>query len=151
MYTFWTKWVSTKWVNIGEKRQPFPSLSKFNDSLIVHRASALLSRVQQLSWEVTSLRATLENQRCENKNLRMSAASMELRLTALEKLHVSAPPGQGDWTGQRRCKGDSDEDAGSDGICSYSTGKLRLLYSRTKGGREPHTTISRVEHCAKER
>lgn len=55
-------------------------------------ASALLSRVQQLSREVAGLRATLETQTSENENARAAAADVEHRVSALERLRV--PPGQ---------------------------------------------------------
>lgn len=55
-------------------------------------ASALLSRVQQLSREVASLRVALETQTSEKVNERAAAAVMEHRVATLEKQRECAPP-----------------------------------------------------------
>ncbi|ROL51267.1 hypothetical protein DPX16_1509 [Anabarilius grahami] len=55
-------------------------------------ASALLSRVEQLSREVSSLREALEAQASVNENLGVATAIMDRRVTAMEKLR-----GSPDW------------------------------------------------------
>ncbi|XP_028429851.1 uncharacterized protein LOC114552954 [Perca flavescens] len=59
-------------------------------------ASALLSRVQQLSREVAGLRATLETQTRENENAKVAAAAVEHRLSALERRLVPLGQAYGD-------------------------------------------------------
>lgn len=57
-------------------------------------ASALLSKVQQLSREVASLKATLESRANANANLSVATAALEHWVTVLEKQQQCAPPGQ---------------------------------------------------------
>ncbi|KAK7909675.1 hypothetical protein WMY93_014359 [Mugilogobius chulae] len=57
-------------------------------------ASALLSRVQQLSREVVSLKAILEAQMSTSDSVSAATTAMEHRVAALEKQCQRAPPGQ---------------------------------------------------------